>query len=110
MNCGVAWLTRGVGFMVGGDLVLCVVKVAGQSGNCCDRNRLSKTSVGEVLSVGKEDQNVFSKFWQSWLILEGVEALGKGRSKEIFDYPLWWAPEMMVICDLPEGNTQKQLD
>ena len=63
MNCGVAWLTRGIGFVVGGaDLVLCVVKVAGQSGNCCDGNRLSKISAGGVLSVRKEDRNVLLKF------------------------------------------------
>ena len=107
-----AWLIADVGFMVGGaDLVLLVivVKVAGKSGYCCDGNRLSKILEGRVLSVEKEDQNMFSKFWCSWLRLEGVEALGKGRSDEIFDYPLRWAPEMMVVCDLLEGNTQNNL-
>ena len=98
--------------MVGGaDLVLLVIvaKVAGLSGYCCDGNRLSKISEGGVLSVGNEVRNAFSKFWRSWLRLEGVEALGEGRSNEIFDYPSRWAPEMMVVWDLPEGNTQNNL-
>ena len=47
--------------------------------------------------------------WSGFKASVDMEELVEGRSDEIFDYPSWWAPEMMVVCDLPEGKHNTQL-